>query len=463
MLISLQTLQHNRNKLNSLLAPQRASDPLTLLPNELALMLFEYLDFKDIVYVNRPCCLQSLNSSRAMSRVSKSWRETLTSNPYLWTELDFSHARKIVSLTAVRAYVKYSKNNVIILKSSRSELDQRPSFFYVATHCHTLQELYYDQPAAGETLCRAAKAMPSLRKVSTSSRCRISLEFCLDILQSCQSLQHVEFLSVFVPGIISESPNTRELSNLRTLTLNMCGQSPNTDIERVFETITRVRCLTLQGWKFPSYLANHKEFGFSSFVYLEHLNVSRSRFDRLPSLPRSIREISFEATDFLGHGQVIDLQDLPNLIRLSLPRNHIIEKTLDLLHKLLLSGHGKLLGLDASNRHFPAGDVECLVREGYFDAINDLMLGQSGVNDAIAELLSERCKSLATLEIPHTQITGVGVKALVNGLRPSLKYLGLDYCNQVSPDAVHWARKQGLQVSYKFPDKKMKGRKVRGG
>lgn len=61
-----------------------------------------------------------------------------------------------------------------------------------------------------------------------------------------------------------------------------------------------------------------------------------------------------------------------------------------------------------------------------------------------------------------TDITGYHIKAFVQGLSGQLKYLELKKCPSVSPDAIDWARDQGVETIVVAENGKS-GRKARYG
>ena len=76
------------------------------------------------------------------------------------------------------------------------------------------------------------------------------------------------------------------------------------------------------------------------------------------------------------------------------------------------------------------------------------------VNDDVAEKLALHLPSLTTLDLSHTRVTGIGVKALVEKPGSKLKLLNLNHCRDVGRDAVEYARSRGINVSHRFPDSK---------
>ncbi|KAL9047364.1 MAG: hypothetical protein Q9206_006825 [Seirophora lacunosa] len=74
----------------------RAKDPLTVLPAEIAEMILSYLDFRQVV---------------SLIRVSSKWQECLISMPILWKSLDFSVAKASISPSAIQKYLGFSKGN----------------------------------------------------------------------------------------------------------------------------------------------------------------------------------------------------------------------------------------------------------------------------------------------------------------------------------------------------------------
>jgi F-box/TPR repeat protein Pof3 len=55
-------------------------------------------------------------------------------------------------------------------------------------------------------------------------------------------------------------------------------------------------------------------------------------------------------------------------------------------------------------------------------------------------------KNLRRLDLSTTWVTGVGIRALVTGLKGILERVDVSQCRHLNQDAVEWARNQGVEV-----------------
>lgn len=96
------------------------------------------------------------------------------------------------------------------------------------------------------------------------------------------------------------------------------------------------------------------------------------------------------------------------------------------------------------------------------EKVEDLALRQSkSINDDIADIIATQFKHLERVDLTQTSVTGYGVKQLVKNHKPSLQELTLIDCLDISPDAVEWARSQGVKVNYSMSNGHGNGRKLR--
>lgn len=261
---------------------------------------------------------------------------------------------------------------------------------------------------------------------------------------------------------------------------------------------------------------------FSGLQHLETLDLTNTFFAWQPRLPKSIKYLTLTASwgwsSTLSMARMLEI-DLPAIEEL----NYINEgserdNSRRFIHTLLQKtddggGEGALYQLDnRSLRKFslercPLGSsgelVKILEDVPRLQCTEDLTLVQAEFQDeaVFAQAIIGRCfhiserhhgcfvarmtnkwcsdnfRHLKRLSIPSCKITGVGVKMLVKELRgrasadeadddekqarPGLEYLDLDWCVSISPDAVEWARSQGVEVSWKTSAPKVSGKKIR--
>lgn len=195
---------------------------------------------------------------------------------------------------------------------------------------------------------------------------------------------------------------------------------------------------------------------FTKLQNLQNLDLAGSDMGRLPRLPESIQILNLSRCQVssLSFGSAVFADDmkpiwLPNLKALSLSQMYSLR--IQWLQHLLSANRGNLTLLNL--RHCSTltdQDIFSLIHDGYFQAVTDLCLMACNFTDETAELLALASSGLTNLDVDATNLSGVGVKALV--LKPGckLKKLKLNKCMFISKDAVDFARAHGINVEFQF-------------
>lgn len=202
---------------------------------------------------------------------------------------------------------------------------------------------------------------------------------------------------------------------------------------------------------------------FSGLLHLQSLDLSRMRMGFFPKLPSSLQTLKLTNCYIGGdHLQTLDTiltSDLINLTRLYIRGLHSIFPPA--LRALLESNKGNHTELNLHDFNFGVMAVSSTITLSHLPRIVALDLGCCHVTDSIVTELLAKIPYLETLNLESTEVTGVGVKALVLGSSEGkLKKLFLNGCRDVSSDAVEWARGKGVQVDCYFSDPVMKGKKI---
>lgn len=156
---------------------------------------------------------------------------------------------------------------------------------------------------------------------------------------------------------------------------------------------------------------------------------------------------------------IID-SNMTNLISLSMA-NVTTLHTLS-LHDLLEPNKGNLKELNVNGCPFlDATSMLLLGKAGYLKEVVSLDMGNCNMDDRGVESLMACVPRLRYLALERTKITGVGVKAAVLKPEDNLEHLFIHNCQDVSRDAVEFARARGVKVEYYFPDVSRSGRRVR--
>lgn len=398
-------------------------------------------------------CCAPLTDRRNLLRVSKTWNGLLSSIPSLWADLDFSSASRHVKLGSVRQYIKRAKGTSTRVIIDRHGYNQENVLGYVATRCKQLQELRVFSGFISTSLLKAAPCSSTLHTLIISSQCETTLDTASQCLSQCPNIERAEFHNL-VPA--THRPDWPvDLPNLHTLTLNNGAvKRHGFPFSKLLPKIPNMRILSLQKW--GPQLSNNRGPDFSGLSRLEYLNISGLIIGFIPIMPPSLRHLVMTKCYKLEGNTLSQPPHLPQLTRLSMAECALVSEAC--LKLLLEANKGELLQLDMSSSGYNVVD---LIKLGYLKKVEELSLKSSPVNDDVAILLAEHLTQLRTLDLSYTQITGVGVKALVTGLQGTLRSLGLKGCVDTSLDAIELARSMGVQVAFSFPDSVVKAKKVR--
>ena len=389
--------------------------------------------------------------------------------PGLWSDLDFSTAKKSLTLGAIRKYIKRSNGTTTRVTLDKFGHNEERIPHYVTSRCRDLKDLRVPGGFIGTSHLEAITCAYNLKTLIIHKACHISCFVTSQLLNHCPSLEHAEFQSVN----FSDSGAFRwkiDMPNLRTLVLNTAkdgGQRglPRLDLGALLTKIHNIHTLSVQGWDVRPLVVDFSIgpcVDFSKLHQLQHLNISNLSAVLPPLLPSTIRSITMaDCTEYpVGYTPRFAESDLPQLCRLSLAGWHGL--LLDELREWMMPSKGKVTHLDiGSCIALSSADLKQLITQGYLEGIEDLTLKACNVNDEIAMLIARNLPRLKNLNLAKTKITGVGVKALVMGLEAKLEHLCLDSCPHINVDAVFLARSMGVKVAFGFPYLLGKGKKIR--
>ena len=400
-------------------------------------------------------------------RVSKQWYQLLTSMPGLWSDLDFSSARKPVSLGAVEKYVKRSNGTTTRVTLDKFGYNAERIPRYVAGRCRALNYLRISGGFIGASILEAARRASNLRTLIISKGSEISCDVASQLLERCSNLERAEFQSV-TSAKYRPSRWETDMPNLRTLVLDTRRdvkglENPILALDALLTRIPNIQTLSVQGWTFisPIYLPR-QNVDFSHLRELQNLNITRLEATLPPRLPSTIQTIAMAECTNESRPSTFSFADfdLPQLTRLSLAGWHYL--SLADLQACLTPAKGKLTHLDVGTCiALSSANFRELVTQGYLEGIEELVLKSCDVDDEIAMLMARNLPRLKNLNLARTKITGVGVKALTIGLEGKLEHLCLDECRGTNIDAVMLARNMGVKVAFGFQDVSGRSRKIR--
>ena len=388
-------------------------------------------------------------------RVSKTWSQLLNSMPGLWSDLDFSTAKKPVTLGAVRKYIKRGNGTTtrVVLDRFGSNAERIPR--YIATRCQWLKDLRISGGFIGASILEAVPCISSLKTLIISEACQISCDVVSQLLSHSPNLEHAEFQSV--TGVRNRTVSYEvDMPKLRTLKLDTPYPNNLLALPTLLNRIPNIHTLSVQGWLVPSSLA--QTIDFAKLHQLQNLDISRLFMIAPLYVPSTLR--SFVMTNCTFPRISIPALSLPHLIRLSLAGWN--ELLLSELQACLIANKGKLTHLDIGGCvGLSNANIKEIITQNYLEGIENLVLKSCNVDDEIATLMARNLPRLQKLDVSNSKITGVGVKALVDGLKGKLEHLCLDGCYSTNIDAVKLAREMGVNVAYGFPDPLRGGRRIR--
>ncbi|KAI9810245.1 MAG: hypothetical protein M1827_006379 [Pycnora praestabilis] len=391
------------NKLSTLVEPSKTIDPLLILPLELAEVVFKQLDFNNVV-----------------------------------SKGSLTHARFNRLAVADTDIIKY------------------------AARCKGLIHLEVRNGFSGQSIIDAAPLAASLTTLYLAETSEVTLDAVTVLLRECRKLVRADFGSLFSSGAVATWP--KDMFQLRRLRL-VGGKTQRLgsvalNLPDLFAKAPNLQELCLNNWK------RHSGFTRAPFHDLSNLHLlDLDKFQMIvfPKLPPHLHSLN------LSCNYELNLTCDPsrdNLLKLNLESlvalrfDDINNADGSALYTLLHSTTANLKKLafncSGSTDH---SLVEALTNLGKLDHVIDLELRDSDITDHQLQVLAKRIHHLKRLDISNTQITGVGVKALVTNQKGKIECLVLNNCQGISEDAVTWARSMGVMVQYSFPDR-LKGKNL---
>lgn len=179
------------------------------------------------------------------------------------------------------------------------------------------------------------------------------------------------------------------------------------------------------------------------FPYLETLNISGTRCD-LSRLPSSLKSFECSGKCWLRIETDENVpDDLPslNLKRIRAPYETLLE--------LVICSRNKVNFLDFGiTDAMSLDDLKSLEVALFTDKLKELYLfSPRAMDDELIPFINATWPELKVLTLVQADITGYGVKLLIKNLK-QLKILQLKHCEQVSSDAIEYARRAGIEVEY---------------
>jgi F-box/TPR repeat protein Pof3 len=462
---NIELLQKMHDKLLLSLAPDKATDPFAQMPIEVVEMILSYLNFRQIVYC---------------TRVSKQWKMFIDSIPGLWTDLDFSEAKKSVKSVFLSHCINTSKRKVVSATLKHVK-DLEKVIKALTRSCSDFNSLrIIDGGLQGESLIQILKSAANLKRLSLGSSAEISSQNLPNLLLGCENLQDLECRAI-IPGSLNLHWKG-EFPKLRRLRLVRNHQSPNRSMHtlRIGTLLTltpNLLSLSLNDWATPYDILSLGD-SVKQLVELDMTSDLSSGPVPFPfrNLPQTIRVLRLDLDRPLSSVVLLSPKDLflpkleelvccgADMASLFLSDPDLIEKYPDpeVNRFLRCSDLSKLhtLHVQCTGGAQPVTSLLSLPRLEHLRSLR--MTHNSNINDEVAKHIASNLKQLQDVDLSSTMITGASVRVLVDGLKPTLRMLKFVNVWHCSPDAPEWAREQGIRVQYsQNSDGKPKGRKIR--
>lgn len=430
------------------LCPPKSVDPLTMLPRELAETILEYISFRQ----RMSACL-----------VSKGWAQFIRASPNLWRHLDLSGARRKVRTAFVSRAINTAQKK---LKAATLNhlYDFDKTLCALAKHCQLEELTLLECGQQGKSLTTDLAAANNLRALEISQHSPLTSHELGPLLAALS-----DRLETFECTLASRQPPTRYFAvcpKLRSLSLtfedgldhrhlfqNIAGFFPTLESLRVFQSQSSnfVSAKSLQECKKLKHLVFH--IGEAHQGLLLPPTLTTLDLGSCASLPTDC-ELPLLQELSLKRDKLDAIEDLlsgaPNNGTFSFAReSHMVPPS-------------SLRALSILESACISTDLAQLLQHPRLKALEALSFPRCvGLDDEGADIIaSAKLVKLRTVDLTAADVTGIGVKALVQGL--SLETLVLNDCRNVSPDAVEWARSKGVTVKYRMNSGNTKGgRKVR--
>ncbi|KAL4930520.1 Leucine Rich Repeat domain protein [Aspergillus undulatus] len=432
-------------------------DPFNVFPLEIATMVLDHFDFKEIV---------------AILRVSKGWDRFLSSTHHLWLHLDLSRARSKIHWSAVLAYIRRSKamlTQAIVTNLTKASV---PKVLDYISRCPNLQHLEILTPCPHDRIFELFKGCKKLEVLLVSAETTVPQATIIRLLSSLPNLQRIEIHKTTKSTRTSDTNWPSSLPNLKSITLGTTEPEAGANyisalyIPRPIEStpfalsnLTEI-CLHSNPQIFVPYPPS---FNPADFPHLLKLDITGIFVPDHFALPSSLEYLRIRggaspgptpfgiAHDEEGTPAPLNLPKLTTLILSDVPWvNHltlftfieIAKAPLDVLH---IDGCFRVAAEQANLFPVFHGMVACMLS---LSTLNVAHL--NAADDSTVAGLIEAMPTLKVLNVSYTPITGVAIKRLADARadegKASVECVYVKGCEEVSSDAVEYGRSKGLVV-----------------
>ena len=298
----------------------------------------------------------------------------------------------------------------------------------------------------------------NVRGFEASPNVNFDFETVYRLLNECPVLEYAIFGSVTrFSGLHRGLQHIGTFNTLRGLHCSCAGALVQLDHELI-KRIPNVQNLGLERFEYDEHV--HNQVGLSELHQLETLRLFDSEIFGNLKMPTSLKSISLERSVCEATVSGQQRVHVPELKWINLSRNVHRAGPMN-IQALLSASRGNVEHLNLNYMSADRQYMADVFREQVVAKVEALGLAGLPVSDDNLANLGSFASRLKRINLSSTSVSGVGVKALVNGCKDTLTWIKLDNCRNVSPDAIDWARSCGIEVSYYFRDTLAGGRAVR--
>ncbi|KAB8278060.1 hypothetical protein BDV30DRAFT_204040 [Aspergillus minisclerotigenes] len=433
---------HNklRDKLTS-----KCCDPFSVLPLEIAAMVLEHLNFKQIV---------------AILRVSKQWDSFLSSMRDLWMRIDLTGARSKIHWCSVRAYIRRSKSMVThaIVKNISSSSAERVLQFF--SRCPRLEYLEVGTPFSCQNFYEMFKGSRRMKTLIISRDMPVPQEYITKFLGSLPLLENIKIYKARTsPSSKVQWPS--ELPHLRSIILGttegswLNGHTSALHIPRkqpdLPYSIANLEelCLNSDPDVFFPYPPSFNPIDFSRLLRLDLSGIYISDEFTLPPSLEYLRICGGAATEEFpfSNQRPVEFHKLKTLMFRDVPW---VSNNTMLIFLVEAKAPLEVLHVDSCFRLRGTAFWHSLCQHA--NDLTELNVSHViGINDNFSNQIVEKMHKLKVIYMSYTEITGISIKTFADaraseGNVMKIERLHIKGCELVSPDAIAYGRAHGIEI-----------------
>ncbi|KAB8227434.1 Leucine Rich Repeat domain protein [Aspergillus alliaceus] len=432
------------NKLRDKMAA-KCRDPFSILPLEIAAMVLNHFDFKQIV---------------AILRVSKQWNNFLSSMRYLWMRVDLSGARCKIHWFSVRAYIRRSKSMLThaIVKNLSAGSSERVLGFL--SRCPKLEYLEVWTPFACQAFYDMFKGSKRMKTLVISGQMPVPQEYLAKFLASLPLLEYIK-IHKSRTSLSSKVQWPPELPHLRSIILGttegswLNGHTSALHIPRKQPSIPysianlEELCLNSDPDVFFPYPPSFNPLDLTRLRRLDLSGIYISDEFALPPSLEYLRICGGAATDEFpfSNQRPVEFHKLSTIMFVDVPW---VSNNTMLIFLLEAKAPLKVLHVESCFRIRGTAFWDSLCEHA--NELTELNVSSVlGINDTFSSRIIEEMSALKVINVSYTDITGISIKKFADARASKANVMKVERiyakgCEHVSSDAVAYGRTSGIEI-----------------